>query len=166
MALEDNASSNRTILLPQVASDDKGEPPTSFLVAFLLFLLAMCVLTCFLVMVWKLIGRTEDSALDSWESFWLQPNVRETATVTKPVIVGRLNLQESFPAYAVEGEPVCIICLQPILVSEKACKLQCDHVFHSHCVFKWWLHRAERVPECLVCRMPQTIQPGSPQLCD
>lgn len=47
----------------------------------------------------------------------------------------------------------CSICLEDVSRGEK--KLRCKHVFHAHCIIKWF----ETSIECPTCRMEQDDDP-------
>ena len=44
-------------------------------------------------------------------------------------------------------EDECIICLQVIDQSQNASLLKCGHVFHTQCIYKWFLKKRE----CPLC---------------
>lgn len=48
-------------------------------------------------------------------------------------------------AQALEGEPVCVICLEPIILG---CKLDCGHLFHSACLQQWITESSSACPVC------------------
>ncbi len=41
----------------------------------------------------------------------------------------------------------CIICLQKIESSQQASLLRCGHIYHTHCIYKWF----QKKKECPLC---------------
>lgn len=49
--------------------------------------------------------------------------------------------------YGKDDVPVCSICLDTIRSTDEVLPIQCDHVFHSHCL-RTWMGRATACPLC------------------
>ena len=47
-----------------------------------------------------------------------------------------------------KAENKCAICLENFKKEESVCLLDCDHVFHTHCIDKW----GERQQNCPLCK--------------
>lgn len=59
-----------------------------------------------------------------------------------PVVKTRL-LQEA----DIVDDPVCTICLSPLLVGEQVAALECPHLYHADCIVEW-LRRKNSCPLC------------------
>lgn len=66
-------------------------------------------------------------------------------------------LEQHFPSTVTTTEPTCVVCLLQILESEPCRRLQCDHLYHTHCIDQWWMHKNDRALDCPSCRQRQVL---------
>ncbi|TFB01911.1 Transmembrane domain-containing protein [Trichoderma ghanense] len=57
---------------------------------------------------------------------------------------------------------VCAICLETLRDDDPIRLLQCDHIFHSLCLAKWFLKKHETCPLCKASFMRSPDKPKSP----
>ncbi|KAE8159627.1 hypothetical protein BDV40DRAFT_233713 [Aspergillus tamarii] len=52
------------------------------------------------------------------------------------------------PTEGVDGQFVCVVCLDSVLPSQEIRELKCLHVFHKECLEKWYLQDHFNCPLC------------------
>ncbi|KNG87320.1 RING finger domain protein [Aspergillus nomiae NRRL 13137] len=52
------------------------------------------------------------------------------------------------PSEGVDGQFVCVVCLESVLPSQEIRELKCLHVFHKECLEKWYLQDHFNCPLC------------------
>ncbi|KAE8145296.1 RING finger domain protein [Aspergillus avenaceus] len=65
------------------------------------------------------------------------------------------------PSEEVDGQFVCVVCLESVLPSQEIRELKCLHVFHKECLEKWYLQDHYNCPLCHRAYYAQETHPSN-----